>query len=92
MNIVMTMDGSTRLTSIICKMYERFIRNHIWNHVEDTISDKQHGFVPGRSCLSNLLEYVDTVNEMLAEGEDVDIFFLRLPKGLRQCPTPSFVG
>ena len=74
------------LTSIICKIYERFIRNHIWNHVEDTISDKQHGFVPGRSCLSNLLEYVDTVNEMLAKGEDVDIFFLDFQKAFDSVP------
>ena len=74
------------LTSVICKIYERFIRSHIYKYVSANISSKQHGFVPNKSCLSNLLETVDTINEMLAEGEGVDIFYLDFQKAFDSVP------
>ena len=42
------------------------------------ITDKQHGFVMGKSCLSNLLETLDKVNEYMAEGDCVDLLILYL--------------
>ena len=54
--------------------------------VESKISPKQHGFLSGKSCLSNLLEAVDSINDMLAEGEDVDIFFLDFQKAFDSVP------
>ena len=72
------------LTSVICKLYEKFII--IFQYVNDKISNKQHGFVPGKSCLSNLLESVDIINEMLGDGEDVDIFYLDFQKAFDSVP------
>ena len=39
------------------------------------LSDKQHSFMRGRSCLSNLLETMDAVNDLLAEGGCADILY-----------------
>ena len=64
------------LTCILCKVYESIIRTHIFNHVRNQITNLQHGFFPARSCLSNLLESLDIINEMLANGEWVDVFYL----------------
>jgi hypothetical protein len=33
------------------------------------ISDSQHGFMPGRSCATNLVEFMDFVTESVDEGE-----------------------
>ena len=74
------------LTCILCKLYETIIRAHILKHVESQISRKQHGFMSGRSCLSNLLEAVDTINDMLSEGEPVDIFYLDFQKAFDTVP------
>ena len=74
------------LTSVVCKLYEKFIRSHIYDHVSMNISSKQHGFVPDKSCLSNLLETVDTINEMLADGERVDVFYLDFQKAFDSVP------
>ena len=74
------------LTSVLCKIYEKFVRSHIMKFVESKISPKQHGFLSGKSCLSNLLEAVDSINDMLAEGEDVDIFFLDFQKAFDSVP------
>ena len=74
------------LTCILCKIYENVVREHIIKHVRDSITKKQHGFMPGRSCFSNLLESLDIVSDMLAKGEDVDIFYLDFQKALDTVP------
>ena len=51
------------LTCIICKIMERLIRDKMMEFLTSTmlLSDKQFGFVPGRSCTLQLLVCVDTV-------------------------------
>ena len=74
------------LTCIMCKVYEKIIRTHILSHVLSKITSKQHGFMFGKSCLSNLLESVDFINDMLAKGECVDIFYLDFQKAFDTVP------
>ena len=62
------------LTCILCKVYEKLLRAHILMHVESKINKQQHGFISGRSCLSNLLESLDSICDVLAGGGTVDIF------------------
>ena len=74
------------LTCILCKIYEKIIRSHILKHVLGKISRRQHGFLIGRSCLSNLLEFMDSVNDLLAAGEDLDIFYFDFQKAFDTVP------
>ena len=74
------------LTSILCKIYEKFLRSHILGQVVDKITPKQHGFVAGRSCLSNLLDSIDSINEMLANGDNVDVFYMDFQKAFDTVP------
>ena len=46
---------SVSLTCLLCKVYEKLLREYILEGIEKAISTKQHGFTMGRSCLSNLL-------------------------------------
>ena len=41
------------LTCILCKVYEKLLSKHLYNHVKEYINLNQHGFVEGKSCLSN---------------------------------------
>ena len=45
------------ITSIICKLFEDIIRDAIVTHmsVNNLFCDQQHGFVPWRSCITQLL-------------------------------------
>ena len=45
------------LTSVICKVFESFVRDAIYNHFTSNgfLSNKQFGFCKGRSCVSQLL-------------------------------------
>ena len=53
------------LTSHIGKLLERIIRDHILRHLDNKQLNKpsQHGFLPGRSCQSNLLEFLERVTD-----------------------------
>ena len=74
------------LTCIICKVFEKVIRSHIIDHIEPFISDAQHGFLIGRSCLSNLFECFDKIDEILNNGGDVDILYLDFQKAFDTVP------
>ena len=74
------------LTSILCKVYEKIVRKHILNYVSNLISKSQHGFVNKRSCLSNLLETVDAILDILETGDPVDILYLDFCKAFDTVP------
>ena len=49
------------LTPILCKLLETIIRDHIMIHMKQNklFSDKQFGFLPGRSTTLQLLRAID---------------------------------
>ena len=49
------------LTCILCKVFEKIVRTHILQHFEPFIHSSQHGFLNGKSCLSNLLNCFDKI-------------------------------
>ena len=70
------------LTSQVCKVLESIVREHIVEHLEtnNILSNKQHGFREGRSCLTNLLELVESWTEILDEGNGIDVAYLDFRK------------
>lgn len=58
------------LTCILCKVFEKVVRNHVMNHFLPYVSDTQHGFLKGKSCLSNLFECFDKIDEIVNSGGD----------------------
>ena len=71
---------SISLTCILCKVFEKLIRNHIPNFMRVNMNYKQHGFIYGKSALSNILESIDMINEYLMEGDNADIIYLDFSK------------
>jgi len=45
-----------------------------------------HGFRKGRSCLTNLLEFLDKVTGCVDSGENVDVVFLDFAKAFDKVP------
>ena len=66
------------LTSLICKTFESIIRDAVIRHLEDNslLRDSQHRFRKRRSCLTNLLTFMDKVTGYLDSGVPVDTVFL----------------
>ena len=74
------------LTCVLCKVYEQLIRRHVLDFLEDRISQDQHGFVKGKSCLSNLLETFDTIFNIIDEGAPVDLLYFDFSKAFDTVP------
>ena len=76
------------LTSQICKLFEAVVRDEVVEFLDkyNLIRDSQHGFRKGRSCLTNLLLFLDQVLRSVDEGLCVDIVFLDLAKAFDKVP------
>ena len=70
------------LTSQVCKVMETFIRDKIVDHLTENklLSEAQHGFRRGRSCLTNLLESLEAWTEIIDEGNCIDVAYLDFRK------------
>ncbi|KAK4810275.1 LOW QUALITY PROTEIN: hypothetical protein QYF61_015305 [Mycteria americana] len=70
------------LTSVPGKLMEQFILSALNRHVQANqgIRPSQHGFMKGRSCLTNLISFYDKVTHLVDEGEAVDIIYLDFRK------------
>ena len=66
------------LTSIICKVIESFIRDIIIQHffINKLLSNKQYGFVKGRSTVLQLLKVLDNWTESLERSNRCSIYRL----------------
>ena len=70
------------LTCIVCKIMESVIKDHIMDHLEKELLliASQHGFLRKKSCLTNLLSYLEKVSKMLDDGENIDLIYLDYAK------------
>ena len=66
------------LTSIPGKVMEQITLGEITRHVHGVqgIRPSQHGFMKGRSCLTNLTSFYDWVTRLVDEGKAVDVVYL----------------
>ena len=66
------------LTSVICKLLERLIKDHLVDFLvkNKLINPSQHGFLKARSCVTNMLCFLEDVTKWLDEGSPVDIIYL----------------
>ena len=76
------------LTSIVGKVFESIVKDSIVEHLERhcLINSSQHGFMKGRSCLTNLLSFIETVTMSVDEGSPVDIVYLDFAKAFDKVP------
>ena len=70
------------LTNHMNKIFERILRKQIVQHLEENglINETQHGFRTGRSTITQLLNYYDSITTMLEDGNFVDAIYLDFAK------------
>ena len=70
------------LTSLVCKIAESIIRDHMMNHISENylLTDHQHSFVPKESCATQLLECLDIWTDILDNGGVFDIIYMDYAK------------
>ena len=65
------------LTSIVGKILEKIIKDKVVDHLDKfkLIRESQHGFTRGRSCLTNPLDFVESVTMNLDSRLPVDLIY-----------------
>ena len=76
------------LTSLLCRILERIVKKHVLNHLisNELLSSEQHGFMPKRSCMTNLLSTINEITEMYDRGDPIDEIFLDFQKAFDKVP------
>lgn len=76
------------LTCIVSKMLESILRDHIMNHLtaNNLLSDKQYGFIHGRSTVSQLLKILDKWTEELDKGNYIETIYMDIKKAFDTVP------
>jgi hypothetical protein len=76
------------LTSVSCRLMEGIIKDHVVNHLErhGLIRATQHGFMRGKSCVTNLLTFFEKITSQLDGGEAVDVIYLDFAKAFDTVP------
>ena len=76
------------LTSVVCKLLETLIRDHMVEFLvkHKLINTSQHGFLKVRSCLTNLLCFLEEITKWVDDGSSVDVVYLDFQKAFDKVP------
>jgi ribonuclease P/MRP protein subunit RPP40 len=76
------------LMTHVCKVLEALVKDVIIAHLQiyNLINDSQHGFVRGKSCLTNLLGFFEDITALVDKGEPVDVIYLDFQKAFDKVP------
>ena len=70
------------ITSIISKVMESIVRDRIVEHLmkHSILANDQHGFVPGRDCITQLLLCLEEWTSMVEKAEIFDVIYTDFSK------------
>ena len=70
------------LASVVCKQLETFIRDHMVKFLvkHKLINTYQHGFIKARSCLTNILCFLEEITNWVDDGSPVDVVYVDFQK------------
>lgn len=76
------------LTSVCCKVMESLLKEGIVRHLErnQVINKSQHSFMRGKSCATNLVEFLNKLTVKVDGGEPFDIAYLDFAKAFDKVP------
>ena len=82
------------LTCIPCKVMESIVKDDIVAHIEENclLKKSQHGFLKGRSCTTNLLEFVEKLVGCHDTSTPVDVVYLDFAKAFDKVPVAKLLA
>ena len=82
-------DRPVSLTCVSCKVLESILKDDIMAHLDHNqlIKKSQHGFMKGKSCATNLLEFLDKITEDTDKEISTDVIYLDFAKAFDKVPT-----
>jgi hypothetical protein len=76
------------LTTVSCRVMEGIIKDQIVKHLErhSLIRATQHGFMRGKSCVTNLLTFFKKITSAVDGGKVADVIYLDFAKAFDTVP------
>ena len=76
------------LTSVISKIMESIVRDAVVEHLmkNNLFTNDQHGFVPGRNCITQLLVCLEEWTQMIEDGVCFDAIYTDFAKAFDSVP------
>ena len=76
------------LTSALCKLLKSIIKDFIIEHLtrNNLLAEEQHGFVPNRNCITNLLTAIEYWSYSMEEGKSFDLIYTDFSKAFDSVP------
>ena len=68
------------LTSLVMKVMEKHVRDEIYSRCWHLISEKQHGFLPQKSCTTQLVTVLNDICHSMNSRNDVDVIYFDFAK------------
>lgn len=68
------------ILSAVSKVFELILFDRIYEAVKDKISSSQHGFLPKKSTLTNLLSFTQCIHEAIQNGTQMDVIYTDMEK------------
>jgi hypothetical protein len=68
------------LLSVIPKVLEQCVLGNARDHLLDLINYSQHGFIPGKSCTTQLLAVHDYIGTLLDAGKQTHVIYMDMSK------------
>ena len=79
------------LLPLVSRVLERCVLASVRDHLYHFISPAQHGFLPGRSCVTQLLTALDQI-EHLDTGKQTDVIYLDMSKAFDKVCHPLLLS
>ncbi|XP_065658868.1 uncharacterized protein LOC136083456 [Hydra vulgaris] len=72
--------------SILCKILESIVADNIIKHLitNKLLAKEQHGFLKGKSCTTNLIEFLDTLTSALLNSIPIDVLYTNFRKAFNR--------
>ena len=68
------------LTSLVMKIFERIVRDDLLAKCQHKLNQNQHGFLPRKSCTTQMVDFVDSLSSSINENIRVDTVYFDFAK------------
>ena len=68
------------LTSLVMKVFEKLVRDELLSKCQQKLNQNQHGFLPHRSCTTQMISYVNDISVSLNDNIRTDVVYFDFAK------------
>ena len=68
------------LTCLVMKIFEKIIRDEIMKKCEQLLNPNQHGFLPSKSCTTQMVHFTESIAFSMNEGLRPDVIYFDFAK------------